>query len=157
MESNFDNHNIFNLVIDEEGKAQLLETARWTMFLSIIGFVILALLILAGIFFGIVLSAASGMAGINGMMGMPAGAGGAVIVFYLLMALFYFFPTYFLYKFSALIKPAILSNNQEQFNLALSYQRRMFKFFGILMIIVLGLYALMFIFMILGAVIGSAF
>src|SRR5690606_29446761 len=97
MENNFEKQNIFNLSINEEGKAQLLETARWTMFLSIIGFVILALLILGGIFLGIGLSAASGMAG--SMMGMPPGAGGAVIVFYLLMALFYFFPTYFLYKF----------------------------------------------------------
>ena len=138
--------DLFNLTIDEEARAQLLETARWTKFLAIIGFVFLGLLILGAALVGLGLSAFSDNSGLG------AGFGVGMTVIYLVIGVLYFFPIYYLYKYSVLIKPAILSSNQEQFNLALSYQRQMYKFIGVLMLVIIGLYALG----IIAAVVGAA-
>jgi len=145
------NEGIFNLVVDEEAKAHLLETARWTKFLAIIGYVILGLLIFVGLLMGL------GLSVMPSMSAAPLGEGTGVVfmLVYLCMAILYFFPTYYLYKYSVLIKPAILHSNQEQFNHALSFQRRMFKFIGILMLIVLAFYALAFIFGIVTAAVAG--
>jgi len=144
---------IFNLSIDEEAKAHLLETAKWTKFIAIIGFVFLGLLMLLGLFMGFGLSSLTAIYGGDSGLGGSFGVG--MMAIYFVIALLYFFPIYYLYKYSMLIKPAIHSGNQEQFNLALSYQRRMFKFIGIMFLIVLGLYALMFVVGIAAATIGS--
>jgi hypothetical protein len=144
--------DLFNLTIDEEAKAQLLETVRWTKFIAIIGFVFLGLLLLLAIAVG---AGFSMMTEVSGMRGLGGALGVGMMIMYLLIALLYFFPIYYLYKYSILIKPAIHSGNQEQFNLALSYQRRMYKFIGVLFLILLVLYAIIFIFGIIGAAIGS--
>jgi len=81
--------------------------------------------------------------------------GVAMVILYMVIALLYFFPIFYLYKYSVLIKPAIHNSNQEQFNLALSYQRRMFKFIGVLALVILGIYAVGIIAGIIGATIGS--
>lgn len=147
--------DLFNLTIDEEAKAQLLETVRWTKFIAIMGFVFLGLLVIFGLFASAGISMMSEMSGVSGMRGLGGALGVGMMIVYLLVGLLNFFPTYYLYKYSVLIKPAIHSGNQEQFNLALSYQRRMYKFIGVLFLIVVAIYAIMFIFMIIGAVIGS--
>ncbi|HRO43425.1 MAG TPA: hypothetical protein PL009_11370 [Flavipsychrobacter sp.] len=152
MESHNQRQDIFNLTIDEEAKAHLLETSRWTKFIAIIGFVFMGLLILLGLFMGLGLSAFSEFYGSNGL-GSTFGVG--MMAVYFVIAVLYFFPIFYLYKYSVLIKPAIMGSNQQQFNLALSYQRRMFKFIGILFLIILGLYALMFVVGIIGAAVGS--
>lgn len=150
MEGN--KQDIFNLGVDEEARAHLLETARWTKFIAIIGFVILGLLILVGILMGLGLSVASQM---YDTANLGSAFGTAMMVMYLVLSLLYFFPILYLYKFSVLIKPAIHTGNQQQFNLALSYQKRMYKFIGIMLLVVFGLYAVMIIAAILGAAFSS--
>ncbi|MBS1589287.1 MAG: hypothetical protein JST52_06695 [Bacteroidetes bacterium] len=133
-----------NLKIDQTVKAELLETARWTKFIAIIGFVFLGLLILGAIFVAAGISIVSEAASLGNSYGI------AIILLYLMIAVLYFFPIRYLYRFSVLINPAIIYNRQEDFNRAMSYQRRMFKFIGILCIIVIGLYALIFVTALIG-------
>lgn len=149
MESHHYNKDTFLLSVDEEGKAQLLETARWTKFIAIVGFVFLGLLLLLGLFAGFGVSA---LGDVYVEAAMGAGFGVGMMMVYLLMGLLYFFPIFYLYKYATLIKPAIQHSNQEQFNLALSYQRRMFKFIGIMFLVILGLYAVL----ILAGIAGAA-
>ncbi len=146
----FDNtqeSGFFNLGVDETAKGHMLETARWAKFLAIIGFVLLGLLVLAGIFMSTIMGTLMAGSGFNSTVG---GASGLMMVVYIIFAAIYFFPTYYLYKFAVLIKPAILTGNQEEFNTALSYLRSAFRFIGIMMLIVLGIYALVFIVGIIG-------
>jgi hypothetical protein len=147
----FDNHaqdtGVFSFGIDETAKGYMLETARWAKFLAIVGFVaigLLGLLALVAIFS----SAITGS--LDSQYGSFSGRGIQALLF-ALMAIFYFFPTYFLFRFSTLIKPALLSFDQHGFNKALSHLRNAFRFIGVLMLIVLGLYAMVFIIFILGA------
>ena len=124
----------------------MLETARWTKFIAIVGFIVLGLFIFAGIGIGL------GMSMIPAMQSeLGAGFNFAMMIAYLIMVILYFFPTFYLYKYSRLIKPSILTGNQERFNLALSYQKKMFRFIGILIIITLAIYGLIFI----GAIIST--
>jgi hypothetical protein len=139
--------DIFELKVDPETKGHLMETARWSRFLAILGYIMLGILIIFGI----------GMASAKSLLSqMPGGFGESfgmiMMVVYIALALLYFFPTYFLFKSGRLLKSAIQTNNQEQFNLGLSYQRRMFKFIGIVMIVILALYGLVILFAIIAGV-----
>lgn len=149
---NYNRQDIFSLGIDEEAKAHLLETVRWTKFIAIVGFVFLGLLVFLGI---LMLTGFSALSEVYGSTGMGGVAGIGFMFMYLFIALLYFFPIFYLYKYSVLIKPAIVNSNQEQFNSALSYQKRMYRFIGILFLIILGLYALMIIGGLIGVAIGS--
>ena len=72
---------------------------------------------------------------------MPNGLGFLFTVIYLLMALLYCFPTKYLWNFSQKIKSALANQNEEELNAALSNQKSFYKFFGILMIVFLSIYA----------------
>lgn len=147
MENYTDTNN--QLTIDETGKAIYMEMTRWTKFLAIVGFVMMGIMVLLGFFMGSIMATAMG----GSAMGAMGGIGFTLL--YLLIAALYFYPTYALYKYSVLIKPAIANADTEMFNRAIGYKKAMFKYMGILMIIVIALYALIFMFAIMGGLIGA--
>ena len=148
MENSFreDSKSLFNLQVDETSKSHLLEAARWVKFLTIVSLIGMGLMLLIFIFAGAAVSSAYGN---NSGMG-ALGAAGMIIMFIFIFAI-YFYPIYAMLKFAYQVKAGLLTANQEQFNSGLGYLKGAFKYMGILMIIVLGLYALMFIFGALGA------
>lgn len=138
-----ENSGIFSLQIDATIKNYLSETAKWGRFLSILGFICCGLLILLGLFFGTFFSRfSSGSAyGVNS----PYATGyvaGMIWVFYLLAAILYFFPCLFLFRFSGKMKKALAANDQVDLTGAFQNLKSLFRFVGILTIIVLGLYVL---------------
>ena len=128
-------------------RANMLEIARWTKFISIVMFIGLGLGVLGAIAMMLGSSAFDNLG--YGALGIGMG------FFYLLMVALYFYPIYALYKFSELIKPAIRTANQQQFNDAFAYLKGHYKFFGILLIIVIALYGLVFIFAGIGAAVSG--
>src|SRR4051812_43436789 len=116
--------DLFEFGIDETAKGYLLDTARWSKFLAVLGFVFLGLLLVAGFFSGVILSNTYSRLGAT----VPSGL---LFVVYAVLAVLYFFPTWYLFKFSVRIKPALLTNDQQGFNSALSYLRNAFRFVGI--------------------------
>ena len=124
------------LIISNAGKAFLSQSARWTNFLAIIGFIFSGLAIVAGLFAGSFISAMSN----TGDDFLPAGMGWLFGFIYVLMGLLYFFPSLYLLKFSQKSKSALLFNNSDDLNLALENQKSFFKFWGILVILSLVLY-----------------
>lgn len=137
--------HIFNLGIDETARAHMLETVRWGKFLAILGFIFLGLLIVFGLLSGFVLSA------FDETNAFSAGMGIGMMFVYLLIAGIYFYPTWALYKFSVLSKQALATYNQHLFNDSLRYLKNVFKFFGIVTIVMLGLYGIGIVFAVLGA------
>jgi len=146
---------IFNLSVDEEARAQMLETTRWTKFIAITSYIMLALLVLLGIVMGIGLGNVIGNADEGGVSLPGSGFGIVITVMYIVIAAISFFPVYFLHRFSRLLKTALLHGNQEQFNEALSFQRKFFKFIGILMIITLAVYGIAIVFGVIGAAVAG--
>jgi len=60
--------------------------------------------------------------------------------FYLLMALVYYFPSRYLYNFSDNINAALFSNDQDALSAGFQNLKSNFKFWGILMICLIGFY-----------------
>ena len=140
----------FDTNLDNIAKAHLLETVRWTKFLAILGFIGTGFLVLAAIsimFMGNMMNQAiGGMWGTMGAVGMG--------ILYLVFAVVYIIPVISLYKFSTHMKNGINTNNQELINEGFRHQKNMYRFFGIISIIVLALYLLIFIFGGIGAMMG---
>ena len=125
------------ITITNASQQNLKEAGRWANFLAIVGFVMLGLMVLGAIAMfalGSILPLGSGVS---------AGAAGVV---YILMAALYFFPTYYLYQFSSKIKVGLKSTSQQDVDEAFQNLKSMFKFVGILMIIVLSIYVIMILF-----------
>ena len=130
------------LIIGEDIKAFLAEIIKWGKFIAIVGFVFTALIAVIGLGLMLFGSAITSK--------MPAGTfmGGFLGFIYLLMGLVYYFPSKYLYDFSVYIKQALLLNDQESLSYGFLRLKSLFRFWGILMIFVLVLYALMLVFFI---------
>ncbi len=142
METNYtDQPTIQNLYIDEKSKSYLSEYAKWAKMLAIIGFVGIGLMVLGAIAF-MFFSGFSTILNFNQMM--PLGFFGIIYgVIYLVMALIYYFPTSYLYKSATHLKAGILTNNQEAVKSGFENLKSVFKFMGIMTLIIIGLYVLM--------------
>ncbi len=115
------------------------DTRKWTLFFSILGFIFMGIMILGVIFMLTIFGSMSPMAS-------PASGMGVMLAFfYLALGALYFFPIYYLFKFSTHSKNAIYSENSEQIELAFKFLRLHYKFIGILTIIILAIYVLIFI------------
>jgi Family of unknown function (DUF5362) len=147
--------SLFELVIDHESSSFLNETARWGKFLSIVGFVTCGLLAVASFFIGSIMSrSALASYSADGAGAYGAGFAAGITAVYLAIAVLYFFPCLYLYRFSVRLKAALNGNDQVQLNQALKNQKSLFKFIGILTIIVLAFYALALIVIVIGSLFG---
>lgn len=143
--------NLFDLQLDQQAGSYLGEAARWARFLSILGFIFCGLLILAGVFMGSFVAGAFSNMNIGGP---SLFSGPLVSAIYIAVALFYFFPCFYLFNFGSKMRTALRNNDQEMLAGSFKNLKSCFKFFGILAIIALGLYALALAAGILGAAVG---
>lgn len=146
------NQNLFDLHVDHHVNNYLTEAAKWGKFLGIVGMVFCGLFVLFGLFFGSMIGAMMPMAG------GEAGAVGAIgagffTAIYIIIALIYFFPCLYLYRFGSQAQDALKNNEQAKFQSSVKNLKSCLKFMGVLMIIVLVFYVLAF----LGMLAGSAF
>lgn len=146
--SSFDS---FELQITSLAKEYLTETAKWAKFLSIVGFVVIGFIVLAGFFMFAAGSAFESM----GASGFGAGFGAAAGIFYFLIALLYFFPVLYLYKFANNAKLALRDNNSENLTMAFENLKSHYKFVGILTLIMVCIYGLIFLITIMAGI-GAA-
>jgi hypothetical protein len=144
-----DNSMNNNLVINDEIRSFLHEIAKWSKFLSIVGFIMIAFMILAGVLMGTFMGSMMGQDMPNS--GFPSFIGGSFFMFlYIIMAAIYFFPVLYLYKFSNNLKLALNSDGQEFLNESFLNLKKHYKYIGILMVVVLAFYALMIVFGLIG-------
>ena len=133
--------NIFENGLDERSKAYLLETTRWTKFLAILGFIAIGFILLVAI--GMLGGADStySSAGLFATLGRVG-----FFIYFLVISVVYFFPAYFLMKFSNSMKSGIQTNNVENITEGFRHQKNLFKYMGILAIIAIALVLVVFIF-----------
>jgi hypothetical protein len=72
----------------------------------------------------------------------PAGMGGIMSFIYILLAVFYFFFSFYLYQFGSRIKKGIFYNDGLAVSNALGKLKSFFKLWGITTIVILVFYAL---------------
>jgi hypothetical protein len=112
---------------------ELLTTAgKWGRFLAILGFIGCALMLLGGIIFLSIIPQLNGE--------VLRDETPLIVIIYILGAALYFFPTLYLYRFSlAAIETGKTGSPEDLFNAALNI-KKLFKFVGILTLIIICLY-----------------
>ena len=148
MEQQNENLNLFGLSIDPTSKLHLGEAARWAKFLAIVGFIFIGLFVLMGVFFGSLFSTA--MDGVYGES-MASGLGTIASIMYIVMALIFFFPCLFLFRFATKMKEALVTNEQGSLNVSFQNLKAMFRFIGILTVLFLVIWLLVILTGLLGA------
>jgi hypothetical protein len=118
-----------NLQLDYLSQNHLDAIRKWTLFLSILGFVFIGLMFAIVI----VLSVVKGF-GSNQVLGF------LMFIPLIFVCAIYFFPIYFLFQFARYSKMAILNKNNELLSQALLNLKRHYTFMGILAIIGICVY-----------------
>ena len=126
--------------IDKPIADSLDKTRRWTMFISIVGFIFLGVLIVFGILTGTFLTFFSSG---GKVIGLPEAM---IIILVFVLILFYFFPVLFLYRFSKHTAHAIHGNDKKELLKAFRNLKSYFVFLGILIIFILVFYLALLIF-----------
>jgi hypothetical protein len=151
METFYEDNTPLGLRITPPAAAYLREAARWGKFLAIVGFVVIGFVGLMAIFAGAFMGAM--MDGAEGGVGFFSS--GFLTVFYLLIALLYFFPVLYLYRFASKVQQGLNLQSEAEVNEAFKNLKSLLKFIGVLTIVMLAFNALGILAMLLGVGIGS--
>jgi len=114
-------------------------TRKWTMFLAILGFIGIGLIVIAGTVAGLFLSAFNTNATLSGLV--------LIVIFIIIvaMAVIYFFPVLFLFRFSKHTSQAVKTLNKQEMHKAFKNLKAYYVYIGILIIVVLVIYVVAFI------------
>jgi hypothetical protein len=138
LDSNLTREN--NFFSTNEITSYLLETAKWGKFLAITGYIGIGLVLLAAI--GVMGMGMGGASQLVPGMGIGMGAFGMI---YIIIAVFYFFPVYYLHQFSLKMKQGLMSQDPQNIAIGFRNLKSLFKFMGIFTVVILSIYAVIFV------------
>jgi len=132
--------NLLNNELQVDGNIQshLKETAGWARFLGIVGFIVSGLIALVALFAGTFLTTLSRSGSYYNSRDISA-MSGMITVVYLVIAVIGFFISLFTFKFGNKTKQALLTSDQESLNVGFMNLKFVFRFYGIIMIIYIGI------------------
>ena len=125
------------LTINSKSKNFLKETTKWAFFLSILGFIGIASMVVLGIFSNVIFNA------IPQAKLIPFDLSLVMTVTYLIFAIIYFFPVYYLLQFSNRMKKALATKDDETLADAFEVLKSHYKFIGVFTIITMSLYVML--------------
>ncbi|NOT48609.1 MAG: hypothetical protein HOP17_12770 [Acidobacteria bacterium] len=122
-------------------------TKPWVRFMSVISFILAGLMVLGGLVM-IVLPAGPGME--------RFGLGPMIGIIYILLAGLYVAPAYFLHQFASSIGNLMRGGGDVAMEAALGSQKSFWRFVGIMTLVVMVIYVLIFVFAILFGIMSAA-
>jgi MFS family permease len=122
------------LELGPESIRYLDKTRKWTMFFAIIGFIFLGMMVIGGIAAGAFLSIFN-----NSTQGADIPQW-IIMVVILLLVLLYFFPVFYLFRFSTHMRNAIQTLNNDELRKAFRNMKSYWVYLGVLVIIMLAFY-----------------
>lgn len=141
--------NLFELQVDASALSYLRDAAKWARFLSLAGFVF------CGLFVVFAIVAVTLLGGLFNTMGTSPASGGMgpapIAVVCICIAALNFFPNLYLYNFAGRMRLALQNNDQDHLNTAFKNIRGLLRFVGVLMIIAVGLFLLIFLLLLITA------
>lgn len=134
---------------------QLQKTKPWVRFFSVMMFLGAAFMVLAALVMG-VMGAAFGSAALEGKgsPAMQAGFGAGMAAIYGVMAVLYIYPGIKLWKYADRIRDLQNSADAAMLEAALNEQRAFWKYVGVMIIVMICLYAVAIV--VMGVVVGVA-
>lgn len=139
MESIDDNFSKGEIRVTGEALENLRLTARWATFLAIVGFIGLGLMLLGAFAMFSMSSSRNSFSRYSG----NDFDGSVLAIIYLVMAVIYFFPIYYMYQFAMKMKKAIDEKDSMSFTESTGFLRNQYQFIGVITIIILSLYILL--------------
>lgn len=136
-----------DLVLTKESQGFLKEIAKWSYFLSILGFVGVVLFIVLALFMRTMITKLSAMSG--GVSAFGSTGGNMLTFVYLLFSAVYYFPVYYLFQFSTKMKLALKNNDSDKLNESFQFLKSHYKFIGVLALGFVVIYGVIFLFSIL--------
>lgn len=129
----------------------LRQTRPWVRFLGILGFVSIGFMLLAaaGMLLAALASRATGAGG-----GIPLVQAIVFGVMYVVMGLLYIIPSMYLLRYASRISTFLDEGSVVTLDAALEAQKSFWKFVGILMAIILGIYGLVLVFAVIFGMVG---
>ena len=118
------------LTITENIRQYWTESRKWAMFFAVLGFIYLGFLVLT----------------VVGMSSMGNGGVFAGVFMLLIAGSIIFVPTWLIFQFSQNLKQGLATESTPALGLSFRSLRRLYQFAGILMIIILAFYGIMFLF-----------
>ena len=128
-----------DLLINTISQDNLNSAAKWGKFLAITGFVFIGLMLIGGLVMQTLMPSFGSYSYGNPFLKY-------IGTVYMILAIILFFPCLYLLKFSNKMQEAIRISNQESLDNAFINLKAMFKFYGIVTIVILCFYALIFLF-----------
>ncbi len=134
-----------SLLTDSIVREQLSEAARWAKFLAIMGFIGCGLIVIIGIclslFFSYLNSSISSRYTYS-EGAFRSGRTSFIWIFYIIGSVLYFFRCLFLYRFAVKMKSGLHERNEEEMTESFRNLKRLFKYNGILTIVVISIYVI---------------
>lgn len=130
-------HEELKIELGADALANLDATRKWTMFLSVLGFIFLGLLIVAGLATSLFLTAFKTQ---EANLGIPESV---MIIIFIVIGAIYFFPVFFLFRFSRNTRDAIQNHDVRKLSRGLRNLRLYFTYIGVMVIVVISIYILL--------------
>ena len=127
------------LMLSATAKKEMASVGKWAKYIAITGFIICGLIVLFGVFAGVILIAFYSFGAENPALNLPSLIS---VPIYLLLTALCFVPCLKLYNFSIKTEEVIQSGSDDALIEAFTNLHKCFKFVGIITITALGLYAL---------------
>jgi heme/copper-type cytochrome/quinol oxidase subunit 2 len=120
--------------IGSEVLNKLDSTRKWTTFLSVLGFIFLGLIIVAGLTTSLFLTTFKTQ---EANLGIPESL---MVIIFVVVGAIYFFPVFFLFRFSRNTRDAIHNLDSRKLSKGFNNLRLYFTYTGIMVIVVLAIY-----------------
>jgi lipid-A-disaccharide synthase-like uncharacterized protein len=128
------------LSLTQQALASLKTAANWSMFMAIIGFIGIGFMVIAGI---VTLGASSVLEGsTQGSFPFPFWI---LSLLYWVIAILYFFPQLYLFRFSSKMKQALQFNETPTLTESFYNLGKHYKYLGIMTILIIAMYFIFFI------------
>jgi hypothetical protein len=128
------------ITLNSKSKSFLREISKWAFFFAILGFIGIVFMVIGAILVGTIYAPMLDM--LAQQQGISS-LGITLTITYLVMALLYFMPVLYLFKFSRKMKTALATKNDEVLANAFENLKSHYKFVGVLTIIMISLYVLL--------------
>jgi hypothetical protein len=125
-------------------------TKPWVRLLSVLGFIFAILICLGGVAMMVGSSFMGEATGLTGLTAIGLGA------FYLLLAFLYIFPSLWLWRYAGSIQTLLSSRRTADLDEAMKHQKAVWRFFGIISMVMIVIYALALVGIMIAAALGAA-
>mgnify|MGYP003582565675 CR=1 FL=1 len=145
-----ENQKYPQLIVTEDMRSYIYDMAKWANFLGIVGLVIAAFMLMAALTIGPTINANPEMAKMLGQLGAMDGTTFSIV--FLIYGLAIFFPSLLMLRYASKAKHGVLYGEQESLDQGMAKLKSLFKYFGVLTIIFIGLYLLTLVSAVLGGI-----